>query len=232
MPHWRRGDGRYHSDMLVAAEAPNTADWMQGWGAIISLPLSLLAVLFTGWLLRHEIRVRREERTDLEARQARLVRVTIDERGLDEETATFRFTIRNLSPEPIYSIFVFSYSGGRYAIQGDEPVAWRLSAGDEIPISMGPNWMDTGDRFVPISPRAALQFEDANGRTWVRFEDEQPRRWIGPSMVSYQSNRALLAEYIGAFQPFRWLSQLRSNVWSAYRAGLERRIQAKKFHKK
>jgi hypothetical protein len=49
---------------MFLAEAPNTADWMQGYGAVISLPLSLLAVLFTGWLLRHEIRNRRQDEAD------------------------------------------------------------------------------------------------------------------------------------------------------------------------
>jgi hypothetical protein len=46
-------------------------------------------VVFTGWLLRHEIRVRREEKTDSDAAQARLiigVVVDTEASGTDPET--------------------------------------------------------------------------------------------------------------------------------------------------
>ncbi|TDC86151.1 hypothetical protein E1193_00335 [Micromonospora sp. KC606] len=58
---------------MLAAEAPKITDWMQAWGSLAGLVMSTFAVIFTGLLFRHEIRVRREEQRDQEAAQARLI---------------------------------------------------------------------------------------------------------------------------------------------------------------
>ncbi|MGC4857308.1 hypothetical protein ACLQ24_29070 [Micromonospora sp. DT4] len=58
---------------MLAAEAPKITDWMQAWGSVVGLVMSTFAVIFTGLLFRHEIRVRREEQRDGEAAQARLI---------------------------------------------------------------------------------------------------------------------------------------------------------------
>jgi hypothetical protein len=60
---------------LVIADAPtpSMADWLQAWGTIAAAVFSALAVLFAALLLRHELVVRREERADRDAAQARLV---------------------------------------------------------------------------------------------------------------------------------------------------------------
>ncbi|MEU4215885.1 hypothetical protein [Actinoplanes sp. NPDC026623] len=61
----------------LATEIPNITDWMQGWGSLAAAVTSALAVLFTGWLLRHEIRARREEQADSAGAQARLIVGTV-----------------------------------------------------------------------------------------------------------------------------------------------------------
>jgi hypothetical protein len=219
-----RDTSRYSARMLVAAEVPNTADWMQGWGAVISLPLSLLAVLFTGRLLRHEIRARREERADLESRQARLVRVQID-RDLDKNAATYSFIVHNLSPASIYDVRVFRVSQGQYAAEGDGPLVRELRSGDQVSTSLGPRWFDNGTRLVPLSPLAGIQFDDADGRAWIRYEDEQPRRWTGPGLFSHESTRELVVDYLSTFRPMRALFGLKFTMRSKFRDNLMRRTQ-------
>lgn len=182
-----RDTGRYYVCMLVAAEVPNTADWMQGWGAVISLPLSLLAVLFTGWLLRHEIRTRRAERADLESRQARLIRVQID-RDLDEDTATYSFIVHNLSTASIYDVRVFSILRGQYAADDGGPLVSQLDSGDQVSTPVRPHWSDNGSRFVPLSPLAGIQFNDADGRA-LGFGSKTNNLGAGSALACFRTNR-------------------------------------------
>src|SRR4051794_31199066 len=80
---------------------------MQGWGTVLSVPLSLFAVMFTGLLLRHEIRVRREERDDADAAQARLVWLdTIETGSTPEGMDAIRIRIRNSNEQAVMNVSV------------------------------------------------------------------------------------------------------------------------------
>lgn len=92
---------------MLAEEAPKITDWMQAWGSVAGLVMSTLAVLFTGLLFRHEIRVRREEQRDNEAAQARLVVARPVTVKLDERSGKLTHVgclISNYSNAPVFNL--------------------------------------------------------------------------------------------------------------------------------
>jgi hypothetical protein len=112
---------------VLAEEAPKVTDWMQAWGSVVGLVLSGLAALATWILLRHEIRVRREEQRDREATQARLIvgRATQLSRTEEADYETpngvkrttrsvasdrVRWVVTNHSAAPVFNLRVSVYS--------------------------------------------------------------------------------------------------------------------------
>ncbi|MFF5181759.1 hypothetical protein ACFY2Q_27335 [Micromonospora sp. NPDC000316] len=93
---------------MLAAEAPKITDWMQAWGSLAGLVMSTAAVIFTGLLFRHEIRVRRDEQRDNEATQARLVvarPVTVKRNGeRPDEITHVECLISNYSNMPVFNL--------------------------------------------------------------------------------------------------------------------------------
>jgi H+/gluconate symporter-like permease len=57
---------------VLAADTPSVTDWMQGWGSLLAVITSLVAIIFTALLLRHEVRARRQDQAEMMAGQARL----------------------------------------------------------------------------------------------------------------------------------------------------------------
>jgi hypothetical protein len=64
---------RRYAAGVLAADVPKITDWLQAWGSVAGALMSAGALVFTGLLLLHEIRVRREERRETAIAQARLV---------------------------------------------------------------------------------------------------------------------------------------------------------------
>jgi hypothetical protein len=112
-----------YPDAVLAAEDPKITDWMQAWGSVAGLAMSTLAVLLTGILFRHEIRVRRDEKESAESAQAQLVVVGVDHFLGDGDkgwTGTSWF-VRNESTAPISNLIVLP----RY----DDSIDYELFAG-------------------------------------------------------------------------------------------------------
>ncbi|MFF3867090.1 hypothetical protein [Micromonospora sp. NPDC001898] len=169
---------------MLAADAPSVTDWMQGWGSILSLAVSTGALVFTGWLLRHEIRVRREEKADADAAQARLVvaRIVGEERSgthpeighLTGPMIGIRWRIRNHSQAPIFDVFV-SINEWRDDLWGDVVEGEASGTAKCDP----PLPFDS----YPFDPREAIievEFTDAAGLRWRRRMGEPPERVIAP----------------------------------------------------
>jgi len=155
-------------------------DWMQGWGSVLSLPLSLGALIFTGWLLRHEIRIRREEKADADAAQARLVVAEVtgpEMSGTDPDTGHLvgpmvgvKWRIKNHSQAPIFDACV--------SINGWKEDRWGEVIDREC---RGMVKCDPPERFdnSPFDPREAMvtvEFTDAAGLRWARKIGEPPER--------------------------------------------------------
>ncbi|MGC4748930.1 hypothetical protein ACLQ28_25210 [Micromonospora sp. DT201] len=96
---------------MLAAEAPKITDWMQAWGSLAGLVMSTAAVIFTGLLFRHEIRVRREEKTDAESVQARLVVGTdiylVPKQGQPDLFVEAGVKVVNYSNAPVLDLTVY-----------------------------------------------------------------------------------------------------------------------------
>jgi hypothetical protein len=167
---------------VLATEAPKITDWMQGWGSIAGLVMSTLAVLLTGLLFRHEIRVRREERQDSEAAQARLVLPLLLHFSNQAESGSgeyesIEWEVTNHSPAPILALAV--------ELRLREYLSAVVSTENIIPVVSGrfegsfrfegPFWNSFGQHPSKIFS-LAIQFTDADGRDWVRVDHEPPRR--------------------------------------------------------
>lgn len=176
---------------MLAAE-PTVTDWMQGWGSIAGVVMAALAALFTGLLLRHEARVRREEKADSEVAQARLVFGEVLE-GDPTQNSTGDslagrqplrvFGVRNYSTAPIFSIHV-----GVRLPRASAPRLGDLDASFGKPVvPAGASHFEPSDELVPPPSIDAFEvtvwFVDASGAAWRRtgLDDPVRIRWDLPA---------------------------------------------------
>lgn len=177
--------------VLSAPETPNITDWMQGWGSLLALPLSLGAMVFTGLLLLHEIRVRRQERYHNDSAQARLIRVdeARHDDGADRKGSRIRYRIHNRSDAPILDVHVlhpspegdrYEESGQRITVEGREK-GWFSFTDPALTAKIGEA------KFVhSLDLPYVLVFTDAEGRKWSRYMGAGlPKRVLGE--VAFQS---------------------------------------------
>ncbi|WP_147457350.1 hypothetical protein [Micromonospora sp. CV4] len=178
---------------MLAAEAPKITDWMQAWGSLAGLVMSTAAVIFTGLLFRHEIRVRREEQRDKEASQARLVFGQVSGVSTDgaedpgreprrhETPATLQWLVTNRSSSPIMDV-VFRVRAERSLVdwvdaRHEELVTDSLSG--ELQVNPDLFYVKRG-QFDPRTIHWEFEFTDAAGLRWVRERGSLPRRIVRP----------------------------------------------------
>ncbi|KOX15000.1 hypothetical protein ADK66_03090 [Micromonospora sp. NRRL B-16802] len=159
---------------MLAAEAPKITDWMQAWGSLTGLLLSGIAALATVLLLRHEIRVRRDEQQDSMAAQARMIFGSFSRfgdlrnRGVLDGVAVL---VTNYSGAPILDVFVEVHHHGALA---DTPAVEGLIMDEKL------FWFGLA---VPVQDRAAreeeqfisvtVRFTDCNGYKWRRTDRQR-----------------------------------------------------------
>ncbi|MEH1101880.1 hypothetical protein [Micromonospora sp. CPCC 205561] len=174
---------------MLAAEAPKITDWMQAWGSLAGLLMSTLAVIVTGLLLRHEIRVRREEQRASEAAQARLVIpvLTFDDDSGTEGIRTYgpsnpaSVTLTNHSAAPIFDVRVDVVWKGANRWPG------RRRDSVETVSSGGARRFTVVEKTVAVDyelpalaasrGQARVQFTDAAGLVWERVGLQPPARY-------------------------------------------------------
>ncbi|WP_144420152.1 hypothetical protein [Micromonospora haikouensis] len=180
---------------MLAVEAPKVTDWMQAWGSLAGLVMSTFAVIFTGLLFRHEIRVRREERRDNEAAQARLIVTRCvglsykDEDGI-RFVESVHFEVLNFSGLPILYPMLFARTGGygcRSSAYVEQVVTDRL-VGEMVPKRPFPARIKGGGQLDAGYVSTEIYFTDANGLSWQRKDNADPVRITRPS----ETTRAML----------------------------------------
>lgn len=154
---------------MAAADAPNVTDWMQGRGAVISLPLSLFAATFAGWLGWHEIRLRREDKAERRSAQARRVRLRKGNILREEASEVIEWEVINDSDEPIYRVNLFFV--GTDSTVSLEAGSDEVEPGGRISASVERS-CNSGKELRPLRPR--LEFEDAAGHEWQRYYCRPP----------------------------------------------------------
>jgi hypothetical protein len=172
---------------VLAAEVPTITDWMQGWGSILGLLMSTVAVIFTGGLLRHEIRVRREEKADSDAAQARLVVAHVvgtEEPPVGRENGRTIFgpmtgvcwQIKNHSQAPIFdaTIFINEWVDSRWGEVIEKEASGTAKCDPPLPLDYGP--------FDPREALVTVDFTDAAGLRWTRSLGAPPARVVDPAM--------------------------------------------------
>ncbi|MFC8619739.1 hypothetical protein ACFT9M_25480 [Micromonospora purpureochromogenes] len=169
---------------MLASETPKITDWMQAWGSVAGLVMSTIAVVLTGLLFRHEIRVRREEQRDTEAALARLViaefwykeTTELDDGGRQRgDLKILDFRIRNLNNAPILNVTL----GVQDVVTNRVYIAHDLKSVIVSQAEMGvvfnpplPLNEDADvDHLLPV-----IRFTDANGLRWIRLGTASPER--------------------------------------------------------
>ncbi|MEU8430392.1 hypothetical protein [Micromonospora sp. NPDC048887] len=203
---------------MLATDAPKITDWMQAWGSIAGLVMSTVAVLFTGLLLRHEIRIRREEKESTDSGQAQLVVVGVEHYVGNEESGWTGVTwfVQNESTAPISNLIVSPqladeidyelFAGQNFLHRSTDIVIansrvrgnWRFD--DSKPWG---SWKERKPRPFVLE----IMFKDAAGIPWHRRGNEQPTR--GRIVPQDSSLIQLAAEAYGApfwlRHPGRWI---------------------------
>ncbi|WP_431905570.1 hypothetical protein [Micromonospora carbonacea] len=184
---------------MLAEEAPKVTDWMQAWGSLAGLVMSTAAVIFTGLLFRHEIRVRREEQRDNEAAQARLV-VTHPvrfsrnslEKGRQWALTHAYGTIDNYSGAPVLNVAVRVIKQGEAV--GIEDAKFPVLADN---VQWGVELVKPIDRGkedpLPEDHLPEIEFTDAGGLRWKRLGNDLPVRVLPeiPDTVSKKRARTV-----------------------------------------
>lgn len=207
-------DGGSYPGPVLAAEAPKVTDWMQAWGSVLSLVMSTVAVIFTGWLLRHEIKVRRVERVDTEAAQARLVVGSVSDcrgqypgQGVTGPVTEADWQVKNYSGAPIFDLRVQIESG----IDDRRGQVIESEATGTVKCDP-PLTVDQGMMFDPREVLMKIEFTDAAGLRWTRLVGDPPKRY----MPSYGAmRRQMLLASANSGLP-RWLPR-RLRAWHVRR---------------
>jgi hypothetical protein len=179
---------------------------MQGWGSILSLVVSTGALVFTGWLLRHEIRVRREEKADNEATQARLVVGTvIRSQGelvngvfADNPATSVTWRVKNYSQAPIFDVELQLHPHWghdvmlRRALHKRKPVRVGIVEDEEQGMIEIPPTVITDELGHDLSRfQTIVTFTDASGVRWRRTTGFPPDRltdWFPPTKAQIRKN--------------------------------------------
>lgn len=182
---------------VLAEEAPKITDWMQAWGSLAGLVMSTFAVIFTGLLFRHEIRVRREEQRDSEAAQARLVLTTFMGLGRgsskDSMYTVAKVRVNNFSDVPVLDVRVCHTSlNGELTIPEKMPV---LAGEVNLDLWLREPLPGLDGELVAKDVTTQISFTDVNGHRWNRVGSERPVR-ILPAVDPSVSRRK--AKLVGA----------------------------------
>ncbi|MFF4810015.1 hypothetical protein ACFY03_17550 [Micromonospora chersina] len=167
---------------MLAAEAPKITDWMQAWGSVVGLVMSTAAVIFTGLLFRHEIRVRREEQRDNEAAQARLLTANHHVQRGDGPPVLF-WEVVNHSAAPITDLDVYISPASlddSYLVERERVVEDKLlPPGKSIDgwKTLFPPFPQSDEGHYRI--RMELDFVDSAGLSWRRLATFTPERQLG-----------------------------------------------------
>jgi hypothetical protein len=163
---------------VLAADAPNYTDIMQGWGSVLGVLVSGLAVLITGMLLRHEMKARREEKAEQEAAQARLIVVALESAEGDEETISAHWTVVNHSQAPIYDLTTnLRYRGA--TARGAKPRHLPyLPPEKTVTIDLPPSDPPVHKDMLGLFELTA-GYTDAAGVRWRRVDTRQPEKHNG-----------------------------------------------------
>ncbi len=218
--------------VLTLADAPSVADWMQGWGTLLALPLSMIALILTARLLRQEMRNRREDREQEEASQASLVCLTSMMTASDGTNITeFLPTIVNNSNSPVFDVQLNVWLLGVPVCLAT--VTERLEPGGytEFPIEMKRPLSDADHvswshrEGALIDERTEITFMDSCGRTWKRYRKNPPQRLPkGPINFDYQPLHTLLPEYLYVNHARRALRKLGNRLSGHIERRLVRRL--------
>jgi len=152
-------------------------------GSILGGVFTGLAFFFTLFLLMRETRIRREDKEDERARQARLIvsRITEETYPLDRpRTLQLKGMIWNYSDMPIFNLVVTLEGVGT----GQEGFR-MVHPGTSVETRLVINWKDDGkpmDMGLPRRVGLSLHFLDANGRHWRRKGADQPIQVIGTAV--------------------------------------------------
>ncbi|GIF64152.1 hypothetical protein Ais01nite_21870 [Asanoa ishikariensis] len=217
---------------MIAADAPNVADWMQGWASLGAAVTSLVAIVLTGRLLRHEVKARRDDVVEASRSQAKLVTIVPRVRGLKLD-----WEVTNFSSAPIYGVFVLIPSD----LWAGDHESERLWRGEDYYLPMArlaPGEMKS--QMATIPGRAARLIAAAKGgpasnaRAWTisvrcTFVDAGGQQWtVWPNggLRQQRADRPRPASVLVAELIAHWLrlDRVRSRVW-VWRFRLDMRIR-------
>jgi hypothetical protein len=216
---------------LYAADAPSAADWLEAWATVGGAVLSGVAVLVAILVVRRDQRLRRLDKLDAEAAQARMVFVA-PERAIgsaDEGWVGAHLKITNNSDRSVSELLVSAHPTRQPEVDGtaylaslpphtthpceirfEESVPWAFS---------GP---DPGSTQVRQILDSQMVYRDSTGTPWYRENLGEPE--ISRIRVRLPGTTRTIAEFIYLLPLLRSVNQFRRRCNHAVMSRIEARL--------
>jgi hypothetical protein len=198
--------------LSYAADAPSWTDKLEAWSTFGGTVFTATAVIVAFLVWRHDQRVRREDKADADAAQARLVvnRITRILGDSEEGWKGVEVLVLNNSSGSITNVRVTLAFPHSVTFAGDEE-GRDLASGerhqDQLAFDSPVPWRFTGKTKTPPGPINQLdistRFDDAAGRRWIRTNDREPQR---RTILVRFSVWPMLAEYLYLTPGSRWFN--------------------------
>ncbi|WP_213011918.1 hypothetical protein [Paractinoplanes toevensis] len=223
--------------LVYAADGPNAADWLEAWSTLGAAIFSAAAILIAFMVWRHDQRLRREDKLDAEAAQARLVLVSVTAAigSPDDGWQGVHVLISNNSQTMISAVRVLAMPGlpiGFTAEVTMSPIPGNITDGKEVLFQEKHRWPFRGAEPRPeqVAKRTStlLLFTDGAGLRWTRENDGEPkRRHVGTRAESSLS--WLIADYMRLIPFLTIVRRLPLRLRTSLAHWLETRLRRRYF---
>jgi hypothetical protein len=144
----------------IYASAPLVTDWMQAFADIAGQALTVASIILGVFVLRHEIRKRKEEDLEAKSAQARLIVPSVrmlTHPTTDGESAKIRVNVRNYSASPAVDLcLVIDHRLGQSVHHADDLLS-------------GATWTQDTETTRDEDLQVTVYFVDAAGLLWKRL---------------------------------------------------------------
>lgn len=228
----------------AAADAPNWTDKLEAWSTFGGAVFTAIAVIVAFLVWRHDHRVRREDKLEANAAQARLVlgSITSVVGSSEDGLQSVNYQVANNSAATIFDLTVTIHYGQSFFDTVDEYI------GNAEPGTVVPKTLELGEQGVgqwpyggshrEVRPSAlapsplgiSVTFTDSAGLRWGRRDHGGPSRYIGSH--PRPTIRSLFVSHFRYSNTRRRIREGHDWLYMAIKTSLDRQVERSERRRK